>query len=165
MSPGIFRLIFTRLRKLSCIGKAEEFPSCPYLITSDVPILPQLLSSLGISSMTDPITAWKSPTFPIPTLCLSHTQVREEDPPASPWRWGLWCPEGRGRKGSPKSMQMPHQMMAHHITSLSCCHEFSGRGIFISSGWGRAQEMSAGVLGINGEASGVPQPLLDFYRA
>lgn len=30
-----------------------------------------------------------------------------------------------------------------------CCRGFSGGGIFTGSGWGRAQEMSAGVLGVN----------------
>lgn len=77
----------------------------------------------------------------------------------------MWCPDGEGDRGSPKAIQLLHQMMVHLVAALLCCHGFSGRGIFISYGWGRTQEMSAGVLEINEEALTVPQPVLDFYRA
>lgn len=52
------------------------------------------------------------------------------------------------------------------LASLPCCHGFLGGGIFIGSSWGRAQEMSAGVLGVKaGGLRGGPYSLWDFCRA
>lgn len=51
------------------------------------------------------------------------------------------------------------------LASLLCCHGFSSGDISIGSGWGRTQEMNAGVLGVNERGLTRPHPLLDLPRA
>lgn len=56
-----------------------------------------------------------------------------------------------------RALMLPHQMMA---PSLSCRHGFSEGG----SGWGRAQEMRAGVLGVRGWGPLQPPPSGEFLQ-
>lgn len=51
------------------------------------------------------------------------------------------------------------------LTSLLCCRGFSGGDISIGSGWGRTQEMNAGILRVNEGGLTRPHPLLDLPRA